>query len=67
MSGLVLSRHEDEVILIRVGGIEIRLLVTEIRNLNGRARVSLCIQAPQSVRIMREEIVDGACDSAESS
>ena len=52
---LVLSRFEDEVIVLS-NGIEIK--VCEIVRLNGRKQVRLGITAPEDVIICRSEVIE---------
>ena len=51
---LVLSRKRGESVLIQVGDITIRVVVTTL----GDGKVKLGFEAPQKVAIVREEIAD---------
>lgn len=55
---LVLSRLEEESVIITVGEIKIRIVVTEVRCANKPhpKRVRLAFDAPSHVKINREEI-----------
>jgi carbon storage regulator CsrA len=58
---LVLSRYEGQEIVI---GEEIVILVHEIHRAKprGRPKVRLCITAPESVKILRRELLDRDLD-----
>lgn len=49
---LVLSRHRDEAVILRVGDVEIRVLCVDLRG----DKVRLGFDAPQEVVIHREEV-----------
>lgn len=51
---LVLSRKPDESILLKIGDVEARITLVEIRG--GKARIG--ITAPQEVTILREELLN---------
>ena len=50
---LLLNRKPGEAITLQIGDIAVRVLVLDIRE----GRVNLGIEAPASVKIMREELV----------
>lgn len=51
---LVLSRHKNEVVVIKVGDVLIAVTVTEIRG----DKVRLGVHAPEEVAIHRQEVYD---------
>lgn len=51
---LVLSRHRNEKIIITCGGINIDIIIVDIRG----DKVRVGIQAPNEVSIHREEVYD---------
>lgn len=50
---LLISRKPGEVVTLQIGDIAVRVLVLDIRE----GRVNLGIEAPSSVRILREELI----------
>jgi carbon storage regulator CsrA len=56
MQMLVLARKTSETIVFIVAGSEVHLKILEIRK-NGEIKIG--IEAPQSVKILREELKDG--------
>jgi sRNA-binding carbon storage regulator CsrA len=58
MPHLILSRAPDEYIVLRVGGVEIR--VTMLGFDNGKRRARLAFEAPRNVLIWRGEVLEKA-------
>jgi carbon storage regulator len=56
---LVLSRKQDERVIISVGGVKLDILVVDIRG----DKVRLGIQAPPEVIVHREEVWNQIFDS----
>jgi sRNA-binding carbon storage regulator CsrA len=61
MPHLILSRAPDEYIVLRVGGVEIR--VTMLGFDNGKRRARLAFEAPRNVLIWRGEVLERAQDT----
>jgi sRNA-binding carbon storage regulator CsrA len=63
MPHLILSRAPDEYIVLRVGGIEVR--VTMLGFDNGKRRARLAFEAPKEVLIWRSEVLEKASTIAD--
>lgn len=50
---LVLTRHYDEELVIRLGGQEV---VVKVREFHGQ-QVKVCVTAPEEVEVIRPELV----------
>jgi carbon storage regulator CsrA len=53
---LVISRKKNEAVLLKLGGVEVRVSVVSVGE---GGRVKLGFQAPLSVVVVREELEDG--------
>ncbi len=52
---LVLERKPNQVVVVKANGVEIRVMITSVRGNS----VKIGFEAPQEVRIVREELLNG--------